>query len=255
MAKAKNTNPQRQSPKTGAAAKMSAPKKTTKAVSVKPAKHTEVLFEPNYDMGPISLTGTRDIVGAPIPECVFRNNPVKDVVIFGDPISDAYREHLMQLLPLHEKLPRYSDDELEEFKVIIQDRLSDAKEDHQKFVDLAANKSSQGAEDTAWRGSGDIGDIAQLQTGKEDYTNLANRQGELIRHLENALIRIHHRTYGICRVTGKLIDKERLKKVPHATTSVEGKLILEEQSKKNPGVTFRSHSSGKGGIHPQYATA
>lgn len=171
--------------------------------TVEPVNNTDEIFTPGYDMGPINLKGI-GLIGQP---CVFQKNPAKDVVI-----SNASM--------------RYSDKELEEFKVIIEKKILEAKEQHQKLLELTANSKTEGAEDTAWRG-GDIIDIAQIQSDKEEFSILATRQSKLITNLQNALARIYQKTYGICRVTGQLIEKARLRAVPHATTSVTGKYILE----------------------------
>lgn len=254
----KTANPQQT--QTGATPKMKAPTfPKNNAVSAKPAKSstTQRNFKPGYNMGPINLMGTSDIIGKPIPECLFRNNPVENVVIFT-----IYNEYFLSTTSAKETntktdgktLMRYSDSDLEEFKVIIEERLLMAKNQYHTLLELTANKSSQGAEDTAWRG-GDLGDVALLQTDKEEFSNLANRQGELIQHLQNALARIHNKTYGICRVTGQLIDKARLRAVPHATTSVEGKNILEKQSRvSNIGITSKVHSSGRSGMYQAATT-
>ena len=94
---------------------------------------------------------------------------------------------------------RYSDKELEEFKALIEEKIKKAQ------TDLELIKSSYKV------------------TSKEENTALAIRQEKFIRDLKNALIRIENKTYGICRVTGKLIDKRRLMAVPHATLSIEAK--------------------------------
>ncbi len=119
------------------------------------------------------------------------------------------------------KRVRYSDEELQEFKEIILDKLAKAKENLAMLTEAFANDAN------------DISDTAPtfkiLEEGgsvssKEDNANMAARQQKFIKDLESALIRIENKTYGICRVTGKLIPKERLRLVPHATLSVEAKL-------------------------------
>jgi len=112
---------------------------------------------------------------------------------------------------------RYTDEELEEFKALIEEKLSIAKDQlqfyRQQLADLADNPDSK------IRGLDDGTGTAE----NEQLYQLASRQQKLIQHLENALIRVHNKTYGICRVTGKLISKERLRAVPHATLSMEAK--------------------------------
>ena len=119
------------------------------------------------------------------------------------------------------KRVRYSDEELQEFKEIILDKLAKAKENLAMLTEAFANDAN------------DISDTAPtfkiLEEGgsvssKEDNANMAARQQKFIKDLESALIRIENKTYGVCRVTGKLIPKERLRLVPHATLSVEAKL-------------------------------
>lgn len=115
---------------------------------------------------------------------------------------------------------RYSDEELEHFKGIIQKKLNVARQSLLEMKELDGN--SNGTEDT------DPGGVKIIEDGsetlaKEHNAQLAGRQERLVRDLEDALVRIKNRTYGICRVTKLLISKERLELVPHATTSVEGK--------------------------------
>ena len=115
----------------------------------------------------------------------------------------------------------YTKDELEEFKKIILAKIESAQEDLNVLRSATANDSDNGTEDTSPT-------FKQFEEGsstlsKEENINLAERQAKFIRNLNNALIRIENKTYGICRVTGKLIAKERLKLVPHATLSMEAK--------------------------------
>ncbi len=112
---------------------------------------------------------------------------------------------------------RYSDEELEEFRLLIQEKLVEAQEqlafyqDQLKDISNGADSKIRGLDD----GTG--------TTEMEEIQGLAARQQKLIRHLENALIRIENKVYGICRETGKLIPKQRLLVVPHATLSVGAK--------------------------------
>lgn len=112
---------------------------------------------------------------------------------------------------------RYTDEELEEFKQIIEKKLGTAQEDL-RFYKAQLTERSQNA-DSKLKGLDDGTGTAE----GERLSNLASRQEKYIKHLENALIRIENKVYGICRVTGKLINKERLKIVPHATLSIEAK--------------------------------
>jgi RNA polymerase-binding protein DksA len=112
---------------------------------------------------------------------------------------------------------RYSDDELAEFRVLIEEKLAKAEQPLnfylQQISDLADNPDSK------LKG---LDDASSTMESERLYTNAA-RQRKLIRHLENALIRIENKVYGVCRNTGKLISKERLRAVPHATLSIEAK--------------------------------
>ena len=112
---------------------------------------------------------------------------------------------------------RYSDEELAVFEKLIDDKLSAAREQLEfyrtQLQELADNPDSK------IRGLDD--GVSTVET--ERLTTLAGRQGKLIQHLENAKIRIKNKVYGICRVSGKLISKERLMAVPHATLSIEAK--------------------------------
>lgn len=117
---------------------------------------------------------------------------------------------------------RYSDADLQEFKQIIIAKLDVAKEEFSKMQKSLQNPNENGDENTS-------NQYLTLDDGastfeKENLNQLAARQKKFIDSLEAALVRIENKTYGVCRVTGKLIQKERLKAVPHATLSMEAKL-------------------------------
>jgi RNA polymerase-binding transcription factor DksA len=116
---------------------------------------------------------------------------------------------------------KYSKDELEEFRTIINEKLDKAKEDLQLLVDQLSHKDDHGTDDTS--PTFKLMDEGSEVLSREEINQLAARQQKFIQSLDNALIRIENGTYGICRVTGKLIAKERLKIVPHATLSIEAK--------------------------------
>ena len=115
------------------------------------------------------------------------------------------------------KKTRYSDEELEEFRALIEDKLNKAKEQ----LDFYMNQLSELADNPDAKVKGLDDGIGTAES--ERLTSMAARQKKHIQHLENALIRIQNKVYGICRVSGKLISKERLKAVPHATLSIEAK--------------------------------
>lgn len=117
---------------------------------------------------------------------------------------------------------RFSDEELSEFKSLINDRLEIAREELQFLQGQMIGKDPSGVEDSSdLRLSLEDGSGAM---DREQLSQLTSRQVQYISNLEKALIRIHNKTYGICRVTGKLIDKARLRAVPHATLSIEAKM-------------------------------
>jgi RNA polymerase-binding transcription factor DksA len=116
---------------------------------------------------------------------------------------------------------RYSDSELDEFKVLIQAKIDKAQQDLDLIKSAYMNDGNNGTDDTS--PTFKAFEEGSETMSKEANTQLAIRQEKFIRDLKNALIRIENKTFGICRVTGKLINKERLKLVPHATLSIEAK--------------------------------
>lgn len=117
---------------------------------------------------------------------------------------------------------RYSDEELLEFKGIILKKLEEAHRDLALLTEAYTTKNEHDTNDTS--PTFKVLEEGSNVLSKEENSQLAARQKKFIRDLENALIRIENKTYGICRVTGKLIPKERLRVVPHATMSIEAKL-------------------------------
>ena len=120
-----------------------------------------------------------------------------------------------------EERTRYSDADLQEFKAIIQQKIEKAEKDLALLRESFINDQNNGTDDTSPTFKAFEEGAETLS--KEQNAILAGRQEKFIRDLKHALIRIQNKTYGICRVTGKLIDKERLKAVPHATLSIEAK--------------------------------
>ncbi len=119
---------------------------------------------------------------------------------------------------------RYSDEELQEFKTIILDMLEKAKAEYKTLRDVVTHDSSNDIEDTS--PTFKVMEEGASTLSKEEAGQLAQRQYKFIQNLEAALVRIENKTYGVCRVTGKLIPKERLRLVPHATLTVEAKEML-----------------------------
>ena len=123
---------------------------------------------------------------------------------------------------------RYSDEELAEFKAIIIDMLEKAKQEYNTLRKVVMNNGNNDIEDTT-PSFKTVEDDGAMQLSREEASQLAQRQYKFIQNLEAALVRIENKTYGVCRATGKLIPKERLRLVPHATLTVEAK---EKMSRK-----------------------
>ncbi|UCD60242.1 MAG: TraR/DksA C4-type zinc finger protein [Flavobacteriaceae bacterium] len=116
---------------------------------------------------------------------------------------------------------RYTDKELEEFRLLIEEKIEKAQSHLELLRSSYMNDGNNGTDDTS--PTFKAFEEGSETMSKEANTQLAIRQEKFIRDLKNALLRIENKTYGICRVTGKLINKERLKLVPHATLSIEAK--------------------------------
>jgi RNA polymerase-binding transcription factor DksA len=129
------------------------------------------------------------------------------------------------------KKTRYSDEELAEFKEIILKKLGKAKEDLKLLTEAYTNHSEHDTNDTS--PTFKVLEEGQQVLSKEENSRLAARQQRFITNLENALVRIENKTYGICRVTGKLISPERLRAVPHATLSIDAKLKMSQPNPMN----------------------
>ncbi|MDK2908703.1 MAG: DnaK suppressor protein [Bacteroidales bacterium] len=122
---------------------------------------------------------------------------------------------------------RYSDEELEEFRQIILKKLEKAKADLQILIEAYSTQEENGTSDTA--PTFKVLEEGNAVLTKEENARLAARTEKFIKSLEAALVRIENKTYGICRETGKLIPKERLRSVPHATLSIDAKLKQKKQ--------------------------
>ena len=127
-----------------------------------------------------------------------------------------------------EEKTRYTDEELEEFRQIINEKLALAKRDYDQMMRVLTNQDSNDVDETSPTYKAlEEGSVTQ---SKEELISMAARQQKFIQGLKAALVRIENKTYGIDRITGKLIPKERLRAVPHATLSVESKMM--QQNKK-----------------------
>ncbi|MFB0925675.1 MAG: TraR/DksA C4-type zinc finger protein [Vicingaceae bacterium] len=116
---------------------------------------------------------------------------------------------------------RYSDSDLAEFKALIESKVEAAKIDLNDLRGSLSHKDDNGTDDTSH--SFKMMEEGAATLSREEVAQLAGRQEKFLKHLENALIRISNKSYGVCRETGKLIRKERLMAVPHATLSIEAK--------------------------------
>lgn len=120
-----------------------------------------------------------------------------------------------------EEKTSYTDSDLKEFKELIERKLIEAKNDLELLTSTMSHKNDHGTDDTSrtFKLMEDGSDVLS----REETAQLAGRQQKFVKHLGDALMRIENRTYGVCRVTGKLIPKARLMVVPHATLSIEAK--------------------------------
>ena len=116
---------------------------------------------------------------------------------------------------------RYSDEELQEFKALILGKLDKARQDYELYKNAITQGDGNDTQDTSTTFK--VLEEGAATLSKEEAGKLAQRQQKFIQHLEAALIRIENKTYGICRETGALISKERLRAVPHATLSIDAK--------------------------------
>ena len=122
---------------------------------------------------------------------------------------------------------RYTDEELEVFKKVIMEKLELAKREYDQMMDVLMNRGGNGVDDT--QPTYKILEEGSATQTKEELTTMAVRQQKFIQGLQAALIRIENKTYGVCRVTGKLIPKARLMAVPHATLSIEAKQMKDRK--------------------------
>ncbi len=120
------------------------------------------------------------------------------------------------------KKTKYSDEELQEFKEIILKKLEKAQQDFELLKQSLNNSDGNDIMDTS--PTFKVLEEGASVLSKEEAGRLAQRQMKFIQHLKAALVRIENKTYGVCRATGKLISKERLRAVPHATLSIDAKL-------------------------------
>jgi DnaK suppressor protein len=154
-------------------------------------------------------------------EAYIRNRPLQ-IDITKPLIKKSAEETPKPFLNTKDDRSRYSDKELTEFKELILSKLKEAQTDYDLLKQTLSNEDNHGTDDTSptFKLLEDGSDVMS----KEETAQLAIRQEKYIVNLKNALVRIENKTYGICRVTGKLIPKERLRSVPHATLGIDAKL-------------------------------
>jgi RNA polymerase-binding transcription factor DksA len=216
--------------------------KPAKVTKVKPAKVAKVVAKPQKEDKNKSATSmikhvekpkeyTRRRSNPPIvkPAAPPRTTPLREDPVLPDaPVASILKKPVAMLDNRPTKLEnspdktRYSDAELNEFRELIIQKLTDAKVELNNLQAFLNNSNEHGTDDTA-------SSFKMLEDGsdtlaKEEAGQLAARQRKFIEQLENALVRIENKTYGLCRVTGKLIPKERLRAVPHTTQSIEAKV-------------------------------
>ena len=208
-----------------------APKNTfVKPIAAKPpvnrnniASHSQDKQQPEKNTTPVQKKGKEKPVAKPpvtvVPKPVFK--PIMPIPPHKPaPVKAAVLP--MQLNPNGTEKTRYSDAELKEFEKLVVDKLNDARIELVNLNAAIISANENGTDDTS-------ASFKMLEDGsdtlaKEEAAQLAARQKKFIEQLESALLRIENKSYGICRVTGKLIPKERLRAVPHTTQSMEAKL-------------------------------
>jgi RNA polymerase-binding transcription factor DksA len=188
-------------------AKKAAPKKQTKKVAKKAAKPVAK-----------SKEAKPTVVAKPAPAQlnifpILNQRPI------------AHKPAKSSIMP--DDKTRYSDEELKEFEVLINGKLDKAKEEFKILKETLNRNNDEGTDSTSGGNTKVLEDGAETAE-KENMSQLAARQLKYITNLENALVRIKNRTYGICSVTGKLISKERLIAVPHTTQSIEAKMMKQD---------------------------
>lgn len=154
-------------------------------------------------------------------EAYIRNRPLQ-IDLTKPLIKRSVEDQPKPYVNTKDNRSRYTDKELMEFKELILEKLKEAQNDYELLKQTLSNEDNHGTDDTSptFKLLEDGSDVLS----KEETAQLASRQEKYIVNLKNALVRIENKTYGICRVTGKLIPKERLRSVPHATLGIDAKL-------------------------------
>lgn len=152
---------------------------------------------------------------------IWYKNPVKKITLKYDLQRNSLYLSTISIFRIMADVVRYSDKDLKEFKELIEAKLEEANMDLDLLRGQLDHSDDHGTDDTG-RSFNMMEDGSETMS-REEMAQLAVRQEKFIQNLKNALIRIENKTYGICRVTGKLIQKKRLLLVPHATLSIEAK--------------------------------
>jgi RNA polymerase-binding transcription factor DksA len=213
-----------------AAAKKSAVSQKAQAAKKKAVATAKSKQENNYSE-PVKHVQTAKTATVPMPKKK-PAEPIKEVKIpktstkSSIPYNPGYTplEKRVETSKPAESIVRYSDSELNEFKELINKKLDSAKRELAYLQGLITRKDELGGDESEGRYM--TMEDGGMSMEREQLSQMASRQITYIDHLEKALMRIENKTYGICRVTGKLIDKARLRAVPHATLSLEAKLGL-----------------------------
>jgi len=185
-------------------------KKVEPAKPVKPARPEKAKGRPQYESMMRKTVDVKSLPKPPVPQ--------------GKPTSMFYSNHKALDHTKAGKIDertRYNDEELKEFKEIILAKLAEARKDLDMLRSSLTHTSDNGTDDTS--PTFKMMEDGSETLSREETAQLAGRQEKFIQALEAALIRIENKTYGVCRVTGRLINKERLKLVPHTTLSIEAK--------------------------------
>ena len=215
------------------AAKKVAPKKATAKKSLPVVKNTNVRSTHKEKAPVVQMTDHKKELKKALKNAIKKTEPKKNEKPFVMPKTSTERSRkyeppfvksILDQTPEENHGPtmRYSDAELNEFKDLITKKLESAKKELAYLQGLITRKDEMGGDETDNRYM--TMEDGSLSMEREQLSQMASRQITYIDHLEKALMRIENKTYGICRVTGKLIDKARLKAVPHATLSIEAKM-------------------------------
>jgi RNA polymerase-binding transcription factor DksA len=199
----------------------SKPSSAKKSVAKAPAKKV-VKAAPAVKSAPLKTVPAKPTVVSAKKPVAAKSKPAPVSKPAPAPVAKVTPPPVTKAAPQPTVTQKYSDADLAEFKELINKKLADAREELVNLQAQIINANENGTDDTG-------ASFKMLEDGsetlaKEEAANLAARQKKFIDQLESALIRIQNKTYGICRITGKLIPKERLRAVPHTTQSMEAKL-------------------------------